>query len=127
MGAVLAPPAQALVPRWLVVAVIVMGLLLVIGSIVVGTEVSRRMSSPKPAASPAAESGSGSMAPGSIGKPFAQRIELPAGSQVISMTAVGDRLVVQVENQAGLTSAYVVDPGTGALLGTIDFLPGAPR
>jgi hypothetical protein len=105
-----------------VVAVIVMGLLLVIGSIVVGTEVSRRMSSPKPAASPAVEPGTVSMA-----RPFTQRIELPAGAQVISMTAVGDRLVVQVENQAGLTSAYVVDPRTGALLGTIDFPPGAPR
>jgi hypothetical protein len=110
-----------------VVAVIVMGLLLVIGSIVVGTEVSRRMSSPKPVASPAAEAGTVSKAPGSVASPFTQRIELPAGSQVISMTAVGDRLVVHVENQAGLTSAYVVDPRTGALLGTIDFPPGAPR
>ena len=105
------------------VAVIVMGLLLLIGSIVVGTEVSRRLSSPKPAASPAAESGPAS----SLAKPFTQHIELPAGSQVISMTAVGDRLVVQVENQAGLTSAYVVDPRSGALLGTIDFPPGTPR
>lgn len=119
----MSPPAQALVPRWLVVAVIVMGLLLVIGSIVVGTEVSRRMSSPKPAASPAVEPATVSTA----ARPFTQRIELPAGAQVISMTAVGDRLVVQVENQAGLTSAYVVDPRTGALLGTIDFPPGAPR
>ena len=99
-----------------------MSLLLVIGSIVVGTEVSRRMSSPKPAASPAA-----APATVSVASPFTQRIELPAGAQVISMTAVGDRLVVQVENQAGLTSAYVVDPRTGALLGTIDFPPGAPR
>jgi len=118
----LSPPAQALVQRWLVVAVIVMGLLLVIGSIVVGTEVSRRLSSPKAAASPAAEPATLSTA-----KPFTQRIELPPGAQVITMTAVGDRLVVQVENQAGLTSAYVVDPRTGALLGTIDFPPGAPR
>jgi len=111
-----------LVPRWLVVAVIVMGLLLVIGTVAVGTEVSRRLSGAKSAALPAAEAGSVSAA-----KPFTQRIELPAGAQVISMTAVGDRLVVQVENQAGLTSAYVVDPRTGALLGTIDFPPGAPR
>jgi hypothetical protein len=59
--------------------------------------------------------------------PFTQKIPLPAGSQVISMTAIGDRLIVQVENQEGLASAYVVDPRTGALLGTIDFLPGAPR
>jgi len=122
MGVVLAPPAQALIPRWLVVAVIVMGLLLVIGTIVVGTEVSRRLSSAKSPALPAVEPASVSAA-----ARFTQRIELPPGTQVISMTAVGDRLVVQVENQAGLTTAYVVDPRTGALLGTIDFPPGAPR
>jgi len=115
----LSPPAQALVPRWLVVAVIVMGLLLLIGIIVVGTEVSRRLSgantsSPAPARAP-------------VTGPFNQKVQLPAGSQVISMTAIGDRLIVQVENQEGLASAYVVDPRTGALLGTIDFLPGAPR
>jgi hypothetical protein len=109
-----------------VVAVIVMGLLLVIGSIIVGTEVSRRLSSPKTAASPAAEPATLSTAR-SAASPFTQKIELPAGAQVISMTAVGDRLVVQVESQAGLTSAYVVDPRTGALLGTIDFPPGVPR
>jgi len=43
------------------------------------------------------------------------------------MTTVGDRLVVQVETQSGLSSAYIVDPRTGALLGTIEFPPGAPR
>jgi hypothetical protein len=92
-----------------------MGLLLVVGTIVVGTEVSRRLSSPKPGAAPAADSA------------FRQKIELPAGTQVISMMAVGDRLIVQVENQDGLTSAFVVDPRTGSLLGTIDFPPGVPR
>jgi hypothetical protein len=98
-----------------VVAVIVMSLLLVIGTIVVGTEVSRRLSAPKPADSVTAP------------KPFTQKIELPAGSQVISMNPVGDRLVVQVENQDGLTTAYIVDPRTGTLLGTIDFPSGVVR
>ena len=108
-------PQRALVPRWLVVAVIVMGLLLVVGTYIVGSEISRRLSTPKPAPSVTAA------------QPFTQKIELPAGSQVISMNPVGDRLVVQVENQAGLTSAYIVDPRTGTLLGTIDFPSGAPR
>jgi hypothetical protein len=106
-------PAQGLVPRWLVVAVIVMGLLLVVGTIVVGTEVSRRLSAPRPAAPPETA--------------FRQKIELPAGSQVISMLALGDRLIVQVENQDGLTSAWVVDPRSGSLLGTIDFPSGVAR
>jgi uncharacterized membrane protein len=111
----LATPTQALIPRWLVVAVIVMGLLLVVGVFAVGSEISRRLSTPKPAPSVTAA------------QPFTQKIELPAGAQVISMTTVGDRLVVQVENQAGLTSAYIVDPRTGTLLGTIEFPSGAPR
>lgn len=118
-------PSAAIVPRWLVVAVIVMGLLLVIGTIVVGTEVSRRLSAPRPAASPIpAESVA---APSIPQKPFAQKVDLPAGTQVISMMAAGERLVVQVENQDGLTSAYILDPRTGSLLGTIDFPPGVPR
>jgi hypothetical protein len=111
----LATPTQALIPRWLVVAVIVMGVLLVVGTYFVGSEISRRLSAPKPAPSVTAA------------QPFTQKIELPAGAQVISMTTVGDRLVVQVETQAGLTSAYIVDPRTGNLLGTIEFPSGAPR
>ena len=108
-------PQRALVPRWLVVAVIVMSLLLVVGIFVVGSEISRRLSAPKPAPSVTAA------------QPFTQKIELPAGAQVISMTAIGDRLIVQVESQTGLATAYVVDPRTGSLLGTIEFPSGAPR
>ena len=110
-------PRQALVPRWLVVAVIVMGVLLVVGVYIVGSEVSRRLSAPKPAPAPSV----------TAAQPFTQKIELPAGAQVISMTVAGDRLIVQVESPAGVASAYVVDPRTGALLGTIDFPSGAPR
>ena len=111
----MATPTQALIPRWLMVAVIVMGLLLVVGTYFVGSEISRRLSAAKPAPSVTAA------------QPFTQKIELPAGAQVISMTTVGDRLIVQVETQSGLSSAYIVDPRTGALLGTIEFPPGAPR
>jgi hypothetical protein len=107
----------------LVVLVIVMGLLIVVGTVIVANEMSRRLSSAAPARAPAPASATS----GPTGTPFTQRIELPAGAQVISMTAVGDRLVVQVETQAGLTAAYVVDPRTGALLGTIEFPPGVPR
>jgi hypothetical protein len=108
-------PARALVPRWLVVAVIVMGVLLVVGVYIVGSEISRRLSTPKPAPSVTAA------------QPFTQKIELPPGAQVISMTVAGDRLIVQVETPAGVASAYIVDPRTGTLLGTIDFPSGAPR
>jgi hypothetical protein len=35
------------------------------------------------------------------------------------MNAVGDRLVIHVETQGGPSSAYIVDPRNGALLGTV--------
>jgi hypothetical protein len=105
--------SQAYAPLWLKVLVIAMGLLIIVGFTVVAAEIARRMSSANTSHSPAA------------GPAFAQRIALPSGAQVVSMNAVGDRLVVHVEDQNGLSTAYVVDPGTGALLGTIAFPPGA--
>jgi hypothetical protein len=115
----LAPPAsarspQAYAPLWLKVLVVVMGLLIVAGFIVIAAEIARRMSTANVSGSPA-------------GAPFAKRIALPSGAQILSMNAVGDRLVVHVEDQDGLSTAYVVDPRTGALLGTIAFPPGTAR
>jgi hypothetical protein len=105
-----------------------MGLLIIVGTVIVANEVSRRLSGANTSsASPARAPAPAAATSGSTGTPFTQRIELPAGAQVISMSPVGDRLVVQVETQAGLTAAYVVDPRTGALLGTIEFPPGASR
>jgi len=109
----LASPAPAYAPLWLKVLVIVMGLLIIAGFIVVAAEIARRMSTPNVTHSPA------------TGAPFAQRIALPPGAHVVSMNAAGDRLVVHVEAKDGLSTAYVVDPRTGALLGTIAFPPGA--
>lgn len=113
----MAPPAQATAPLWLKVLVIVMGLLIVAGFIVVAAEIARRMSTPNAARPPASGAASG----------FSERIALPPGARVVSMSAVGDRLVVHVETQGGPAAAYVVDPRSGALLGTIEFPPGAGR
>src|SRR5471030_862884 len=65
--------------------------------------------------------------PAPAGSTFAEKIALPSGAQVLSMNAVGDRLVVHVEGQDGLSTAYIVDPRSGALLGTIAFPPSASR
>jgi len=43
------------------------------------------------------------------------------------MESVADRLVVHVKTADGQSSAYVVDPRSGALLGTVEFPPGAMR
>jgi hypothetical protein len=99
------------------VLVIVMGLLIVVGFIVVAAEIARRMSAGgmSSASAPAAPTGAA----------FTQRVTLPSGARVVSMTTAGERLVVHVELQGGQTAAYVVDPRNGALLGTIEFPPGA--
>ncbi|MBS0223937.1 MAG: hypothetical protein JSR91_24685 [Proteobacteria bacterium] len=115
----MAPPAsarssQAYAPLWLKVLVVVLGLLIIAGFIVIAAEIARRISTSNTSHSPA-------------GATFTQRIALPSGAQVLSMNAVGDRLVVHVEDQNGLSTAYVVDPRTGALLGTIAFPPGPAR
>lgn len=111
----MASPAQASAPLWLKVLVIVMGLMIVIGFIIVAAEIARRMSSANVGGPPAAAT-----------PMFTQRIALPPGARVVSMTTAGDRLVVHIET-AGGHAAYIVDPRNGALLGTVEFPPGAPR
>ncbi|MBS0549047.1 MAG: hypothetical protein JSR24_14930 [Proteobacteria bacterium] len=111
-----ASPSKAYAPLWLKVLVIVMGLLIIAGFVVIAAEIARRMSSPGGMRSPAASS-----------KAFSERIALPSGAQVQSMESVADRLVVHVKSLDGQSTAYIVDPRTGALLGTVDFPPGAAR
>ena len=112
----MASPAQAYAPLWLKVLVIVMGLLIIAGFVVIAAEIARRMSTPNAGRSPAPASGA-----------FSERIALPSGARVVSMTAAGDRLVVHVETPGGPSVAYIVDPRNGALLGTVDFPPGVAR
>lgn len=112
----MASPAQASAPLWLKVLVIGMGLLIVVGFVVAVAEIARRISTPNAGHSPTSGAGG-----------FAERIALPSGARVVSMTAVGDRLVVHVESQGAPSAAYVVDPRSGALLGKIEFPPGASR
>jgi hypothetical protein len=99
---------------WLKVLVVVMGLLIVVGFIVVAAEIARRMSSASPAPAPSARG-------------FAQSIALPSGAQVVSTSAAGDRIAVHVKAADGRSTLYIVDPRNGALLGTVDFPPGAAR
>jgi hypothetical protein len=108
-------PPQASAPLWLKILVIVMGLLIVAGFVVVAAEIARRMSSASPPGSPAASNA------------FAQHIALPSGAQVVSVGTAGDRIAVHVRAVDGRSTLYIVDPRNGALLGTVDFPPGAAR
>lgn len=110
----MASPAQASAPLKLKVLVILMGLLIVAGFVVVVAEIARRMSTPNAGRPP-------------VSAAFAERIALPSGARVVSMSASGDRLVVHVETQGGPAAAYIVDPRNGALLGTVQFPPDVSR
>jgi hypothetical protein len=96
------------------VLVVVMGLLIVVGFIVVASEIARRMSSASSRPAPSSAT-------------FAERIALPSGSQVVSVGPAGDRVAVHVKAADGRSTLYIVDPRNGALLGTVDFPPGAAR
>jgi len=98
------------------VLVIVMGLMIVVGFIVVASEIARRMSSASTSASPASGAAT-----------FARSIALPSGAQLVSIDAAGDRLAVHVRSVEGRSTLYIVDPRNGTLLGTVDFPPGAVR
>jgi hypothetical protein len=114
----LASPAQAYAPLWLKVLVIVMGLLIVAGFVVIASEIARRMSNPNTSSANLGRTPSAT---------FSERIALPSGARVVSMTAAGDRLVVHVETAGGAAAAYILDPRNGALLGTVEFPPGTSR
>lgn len=122
----MASPSSASRPQpsshfWLKVLVIGMGLLIVAGFIVVAVEVARRISSPSPAGSPAASPRT------AAGAAFAENIVLPSGAQVVSVGTAADRITVHVRAVDGRSTLYIVDPRNGALLGTVDFPPGANR
>lgn len=100
-------------PLWLKVLVIAMGLMLVAGFVVIVAEIGRRMSSASAPTAPIAG--------------FTQSIALPSGAQVVSVSPVGDRLAVHVRATDGRSVVFIVDSRNGALLGTVDFPPGAAR
>ena len=113
----MAPPSSspAYAPLWLKVLVVVMGLLIVVGFIVVAAEIARRMSNASTSPAPSTPAA------------FARNIALPSGAQVVSISPAGDRVAVHVKAADGRSTLYIVDPRNGALLGTVDFPPGAAR
>ena len=92
--------------RGLKIAVIVMGVMLVIGVIVLVAAIAVRVSHKPAVPAPRAEF-------------TAPAIDLPAGSHIEAMTAGPDRLVVDLLLADGARQLLIIDLVTGRRLGTI--------
>ena len=92
--------------RGLKIAVIVMGIMLVVGVIVLVAAIAARVSH-KPAE------------PASRAEFSAPPIDLPAGSRIEAMTVGPDRLVIDVLLADGTRQLLILDLSTGRRLGTI--------
>ena len=92
--------------RALKIAVIVMGIMLVVGVVVLVAAIAARVSHKPPAPAPKAEF-------------TAPAIELPAGARIEAMTAGPDRLVIDLLLADGTRQLLILDLATGRRLGTI--------
>jgi Family of unknown function (DUF6476) len=102
--------------RALKVLVVVMGVMLVGGVVtLVAVILTRFAAKPAPAPSVAAAA-----PPGAFGHAV---VEIPAGAVIAGTVAVGNRLVLQLALEDGGQRLLVLDPGSGALLGTIELRP----
>ncbi len=101
--------------RALKVLVVVMGVLLVGGTVALVFAVidraRHRLAEPQPVAA---------------GHPFASTIDLPPGARVIGTQEAGERLIVRVALAEGGEVLILIDPRSGMRLGTIELRPGAP-
>lgn len=105
--------------RGLKILVVVMGVLLVAGTgalvAAIIYRVNHRTAAPQQAALPAP-----------AGRGFGRAvIDLPAGAKVLSVDGSGERLVIRLALAEGGEAVILVDPRTGARLGTIELRPGA--
>jgi|SRR5579864_837769 len=103
--------------RALKILVVVMGVLLVVGvAVVIATIVYR-----------AIHQGVSTVAVAPAASPHAfgsATVRLPAGAKVVEMRNVGSRLVLRFERVDGTEALLVLDPETGAVLGTIELRAG---
>jgi len=124
--------AQSPMMRWVKVAMVVMGLVIIAGFVFIGAEVYRRATDPEyraqaggifknRAAEPAPAARSAGAATGGVASavPVIETatvtastggFRLPAGSRILEQTAIGSRLAVLVELAGGGQTIYVLSP-----------------
>jgi len=91
--------------RGLKIATVVMGVLIVVGTIGLLVGLARRGSAPS---APVAATGS----------PLAVTLAEPEGTRIVGVTAVQDRVAVQLQG-GGVDRVVLVDPHTGVVVGRI--------
>lgn len=89
--------------------VMVMGVMIVAGMALVGYQIVTAVGEP-----------SSPVAPASFGE---VELALPPGARVVDMATTDGRLVLRVEAGDGRQQLYLLDPSTGALVGTIALTP----
>ncbi len=102
--------------------VIVMGLLIVAGVGTLGYVIMTRMAATE-AANKAAAQAALEAANQPPPTPFNHAMTLPPGTEVQSITAAGDKLVLRIGGPAMQTRLLMIDATHGTLLGTLDLIP----
>jgi hypothetical protein len=98
--------------RGLKTLVIVLGVLLVGGTVTLVAAIIWRGSHPADGAAP--------RPPAIAGKPFESTLDLPAGAAIAAMETAGERLVLQVALPDGRRQIVIIDMRNGVRLGTIE-------
>jgi hypothetical protein len=112
--------------RALRLLVIVLGVLLVGGTL--GLVVAIIVRAPHPSESRSAESRPAesrpeARAPAAAKAPFDTVLDLPAGAVVQSVQSAGARLAIHLALPEGGQQIVILDPGSGARIGTIELRP----
>jgi len=110
--------------RALKALVIVMGVLIIVGMALVGYTIVKRTSAPDTASRAGIEAPAQQAAGAPARAPYGPiGIDLPPGSRVVRTTATDRRLVVEVELSSGGERLLIIDPTSGALIGTLELRP----
>ncbi len=92
--------------RGVMIVAIVMGVMIVTGTIVLIAVIIGRFEHPA--------------APAAVARPYAAPIAIPRGARVAAMTIAADRLVVDLALPQGDQEIVVINLATGKRLGTIE-------